>query len=226
MLSRRTMPLSALGIATLYAIAVINYGAFHLADYPVFLGVATYIGLTALRANAFGMRPLDLVRWSAGITLMWASVEKWAYPQWSYPLLIQHPEMSIGFNPDFYMRAAGAVEFTLAFALVWTPLVRRFASIILLGMFISAVIPFGKVDLVGHSLIIVVLFAIAADNERQHVLLRYPWLIPFGYVAALSSSIVLYYGAHAVLFGIQGGSHSTLFLNQDHFTVTTSFILG
>ena len=63
------------------------------------------------------------------------------------------------------MRAAGVIEFTLAFALLWTPLVRRFAAIILTGMFISAVFEFGKVDAIGHSLIIVVLLAIAADNR-------------------------------------------------------------
>ena len=56
------------------------------------------------------MRPIDVLRYAAAITLMWASIEKWAYPQWSYPLLIRHPEMTLGFAPDFYMRAAGAIE--------------------------------------------------------------------------------------------------------------------
>ena len=45
----------------------------------------------------------------------------------------------MGFAPDFYMRAAGAVEFALAFALIWTPLVRRLAAIMLAMMFVSAV---------------------------------------------------------------------------------------
>ena len=36
--------------------------------------------------------------------------------------------MAIGFSPEFFMRAAGVVEFTLAFALVCTPLVRRLAA--------------------------------------------------------------------------------------------------
>ena len=43
MLSRRTMPLSAVGIFILFAVGVWNYGIFHLADYPVFLGVALYL---------------------------------------------------------------------------------------------------------------------------------------------------------------------------------------
>lgn len=201
MLWRRTMPLSALGIAVIFAIAVWEYGFFHLADYPVFLGVAIYLALTGLQRSFYGAAPLDIVRWSAGITLMWASVEKWAYPEWSFPLLIQHPGMTMGFDTEFFMRAAGAVEFALAFALMWTPLVRRVAAIMLAGMFISAVITFGKVDLIGHMLIVVVLFAVIGDNRGNRQLVRYPWLMPVGYAAALGLFMVSYYVAHALLFG-------------------------
>jgi hypothetical protein len=125
LISRRTMPLSALGIVVLFAIAVSQYGVFHLADYPIFLGVAANLALTGLRLDFFGIRPIDVVRWSAAITLMWASVEKWAYPQWTFPLFIEHPTLNLGYDPEYYMRAAGVVEFTLAFALIWTPLIHE-----------------------------------------------------------------------------------------------------
>jgi hypothetical protein len=201
MLSRRTMPLSALGIAILFAVSLWKYGAFHLADYPIFLGVAAYIALRGLQKDFFGARPIDVVRWTAGATLMWASIEKWAYPQWSFPLLIQHPNLSLGFDPEFFMRAAGTLEFTLAFALMWTPLVRRVAAIMLIWMFVSAVFEFGKIDLIGHSLIVVALIGVAVDNGGKSVLTRYPWLLPIGYVGALSVFVTTYYLAHAVLFG-------------------------
>jgi hypothetical protein len=144
MLSRRTMPLSAFGIVALFDIGIWKYGSFHLADYPVFLGVATYLALAGGQTNFFGARPIDVLRYAAAITLMWASIEKWAYPQWSYPLLIQHPEMTLGFAPDFYMRTAGAIEFALAFSLLWTPLVRCIGAVMLTAMFVSAVLEFGK----------------------------------------------------------------------------------
>ena len=201
MISRRTMPLSALGIATLYGVAIWNYGVFHLADYPVFLGVAAYLALTGLQKNFFGARPIDVLRWAAGITLMWASIEKWAYPEWSYPLFIQHPEMTMGFAPDYFMRAAGAVEFALAFALVWTPLVRRVGAIMLAAMFVSAVVEFGRIDLIGHSLIVVALFAIIADDAAEAPRLRHSWLLPFGYVTSLVLFLTAYYAGHAALFG-------------------------
>jgi hypothetical protein len=201
MLSRRTMPLSAIGIATLYSIAVRQYGAFHLADYPVFLGIAGYIALVGLQKNFFGARPIDVVRWSAAITLMWASIEKWAYPEWSFPLLDAHPQMAMGLDPVFFMRAAGAVEFALAFSLVWSPLVRRIGATILAGMFVSAVLEFGKVDLIGHTLIVAALLAIIADNGGQKVLVRFPWLVPVAYCSSLALFLSLYYVTHALMFG-------------------------
>jgi hypothetical protein len=201
MLSRRTMPLSAVGIFMLFAVGIWNYGIFHLADYPVFLGVALYLALMGLQRDFFGARPIDVVRWSAGITLMWASIEKWAYPEWSFPLLVEHPTMTLGFDPDFFMRAAGAIEFALAFALIWTPLVRRVGAIMLTGMFVSAVLEFGKIDLIGHTLIVVVLLAIVADHARETKLVRFPWLIPAAYASALALFLGSYYLMHAALYG-------------------------
>jgi hypothetical protein len=201
MLSRRTMPLGGFGIFILYAVATWNYGIFHLADYPVFLGVATYLILVGTQQTFFGARPIDMLRWTAGITLMWASIEKWAYPEWSYPLLTLHPEMTFGYSPEFYMLAAGMVEFALAFALLWTPLVRRVAAILLAEIFISAVFEFGKIDLIGHCLIVIALFAIIADDARSPVKPRQAFLLPVSYASALLGFLALYYVGHAVLFG-------------------------
>ncbi|SFN02658.1 hypothetical protein SAMN05192568_11113 [Methylobacterium pseudosasicola] len=96
---RRTMPLTGLGIVFLFSFATAQYGLFHLADYPVFLGVAVYLICQGINLKPSGLRPLDIVRWSAAITLMWASVEKWAYPQWTDPLLAAKPQMTMGAPP-------------------------------------------------------------------------------------------------------------------------------
>jgi hypothetical protein len=201
MLSRRTMPLSAFGIIALFDIGVWNYGGFHLADYPVFLGFAAYIALVGGQTDFFGIRPIDVLRHAAAITLMWASIEKWAYPQWSYPLLIEHPEMTLGFAPDFYMRAAGAIEFALAFSLLWTPLVRRIGAVMLTAMFVSAVFEFGKIDLIGHSLIVVALLGIVVDDGGKPARIRDFWLMPAAYVASLALFLGTYYMVHAEMFG-------------------------
>jgi hypothetical protein len=199
--SRKTMPLSALGIFVLYDIAIWQNGPFHLADYPIFLGVAAYLALVGAQTNFFGIRPNDVLRWSAGITLMWAAIEKWAYPEWSYPLFVTNPDMTMGFTPEFYMRAAGAVEFALAFSLVWTPLVRRVGAIILIAMFVSAIPAFGKIDLIGHFLIMVAMIAIIVDDGGKPTQLRHSWLIPAAYASSLALFLAAYYFGHEVLFG-------------------------
>ena len=98
------------------------------------------------------------------------------------------------------MRAAGAVEFALAFALMWTPLVRRVGAMMLAAMFVSAVFEFGKIDLIGHSLIVVALLGIIADDGGGRA------VAPF---LALAAGLCFgadgipgdYYFAHAALFG-------------------------
>jgi len=207
MLSRRTLPLAALGIVGLFVMAVLQYGAFHLMDYPVFLGLAGYLACIGLRRAPFGLRPLDLLRWSAAITLMWASVEKWAYPQWTFPIFVAHPGMSFGIEIAYYMRAAGVVEFTLAFALLGTPLVRRCAAIILATMFTAAIGEFGMIDAIGHSCIIAVMLATLADNARapSRRRRRTVCLMPVGYLVTLTVFLIGYYGLHSTLFGTTVG---------------------
>lgn len=198
---KRTLPLAAAGIVFLFGFAVWHYGVFHLADYPIFLGIAAYLALVGLDRDLFGLRPIDVVRYAAAVTLMWASVEKWAYPQWTDPLLAAKPGMTMGASAETFMRAAGVIEFTLAFALIWTPLVRRASAIILAAVFLSAIGEFGRIDAIGHSGIIVVLIAIAADDLRQPVRLRHALLTPIGYGSALATFLALYYAGHALLYG-------------------------
>jgi hypothetical protein len=198
---QRMLPFSGFGIVVLFVIATSNYGLFHLMDYPLFLGLAAYLALTGLERTPLGLRPLDVLRYSVAITLMWASVEKWAYPQWSFPLFVTHPSMTLGFEEEFFMRAAGVVEFTLSFALLLTPLVRRSAAIMLLAMFVSAVLEFGKIDLIGHSPIIVALLLIIGDQVGLAASKRHLISVPIGYAAALAGSLAVYYVAHELIFG-------------------------
>ncbi len=214
---RETLPLAGLGIFVLFGIGVRDYGVFHLADYPVFLGVGMLLILMGLQKSFFGLRPLDMLRITAAITLMWASIEKWAYPQWTDPLLTAKPEMTMGFANGLFMDAAGVIEFTLAFGLIWTQMVRRYSAAILLFIFVSAVFGFGKIDAIGHSLIIAALTAFVADDHVMKVS-RVPsdlvrrWLAPLErtrylgvatpafYMVALVLFLTAYYGGHEMIY--------------------------
>src|SRR5690606_20032890 len=109
--------------------------------------------------------------------------------------------MTMGYDPEFFMQAAGVIEFTLAFALVWTPLVRRVSAILLAATFISAIVQFGKIDAIGHALIIVALLAIAADNAPASKRQWNTLLAPAAYCLALVTFMGIYYVSHAAIFG-------------------------
>ncbi|MDE2116033.1 MAG: hypothetical protein KGJ29_14335, partial [Hyphomicrobiales bacterium] len=112
---RPTMLFAAVGIFFLYGFALMHYSVFHMMDYPIFLGIAVYFGALSLNRKVFSIEPVTFLRWSTGLTLIWASVEKWAYPEWTYALAVSHPGMFGGFSKEFFLCAAGGVEFALAF---------------------------------------------------------------------------------------------------------------
>jgi hypothetical protein len=67
-------------------------------------------------------------------------------------------------------------------------------------MFIAACLEFGKIDTIGHSGIIAVLFAVLADNRRAEHDRRIPLYAPAGFCAALVATLLVYYVGHATLF--------------------------
>jgi hypothetical protein len=139
---------------------------------------------------------------------MWSSLEKFAYPDWFYPLVEEKPFLTFGMPRDVFIPMAGVAEFTMGFGLLWTALVRRLSAIALFVIFNAAVYPFGRMDLVGHALIMAVIVAIAADPTPQvRFAIRRPlWTIPAFLVAALVAFSSGYWGLHRVLYGPEGGA--------------------
>ncbi len=162
----QTAFITGIGIVGLYVYGIAEYGLFHMLDYPIFLGVAAFLVLESVYRGTKRELAGSIVRIGAGVTLLWASVEKWAFPEWSFLLMTKHPGMALGFNPEFYMVAAGFVEFCAAYLLITGMLSARFAALLLLVLFLVAIMPFGRLDAVGHLVIIVVLLQLLlSDNE-------------------------------------------------------------
>ena len=105
---------------------------------------------------------------------------------------------------------AGVAEFTLGVGLIWTPLVRRFSALALLVIFTAAIYPFGRIDLIGHGLLMTMMVTIAADPTRG--IRMVPAVrctvagIPAGITAALVVFSLTYWGMHAALYGTDGGA--------------------
>ena len=204
--ARATRPLSALGIIALWVLALTEYDAFHLLDYlSLGVAVAGYLVLDACNEKWRKYR-FEVLRWGVAIALMWSSLEKFAYPDWFYPLVEEKPFLTFGMPRDVFIPMAGVAEFTMGFGLLWTALVRRLSAITLFLIFNAAVYPFGRIDLVGHALIMAVIVAIAVDPTKQvrFAIRRSAWAIPAALGAALVVFAGAYWGLHHAVYGLQG----------------------
>jgi len=204
--SRRTMWLSAIGILALWGTALYEYQLFHLLDYLVLaLGVAGYLVSFSLEGSSWQEQRFTILRFAIAITLMRSSLEKFAYPDWFYPLAQEKPFLTFGMPTDVFLPMAGVVEFVLGLGLIWTPIVRRFSAITLLIIFNAAVIPFGRLDFVGHGLITMMLVVAAIDPSREIQIApgfrRAIVGAPIGFIAALAILAPTYWNLHAVLYG-------------------------
>ena len=147
----------------------------------------------------------EVLRWAVAIALMWSSLEKFAFPDWFYPLVEEKPFLTFGLPRDVFIPMAGVAEFTMGFGLIWTPLVRRLSAITLFVIFNAAVYPFGRIDLVGHALIMAIIVIIAADPTRELHFLpaarRAITAIPAGLTAAFIIIGAGYWGLHFAFYG-------------------------
>jgi len=206
--SRRTMPLAAAGIILLWGLALTEYDIFHLLDYlSLGVAVAAYLVLESSSRPEWRKYRFEVLRWGVAIALMWSSLEKFAYPDWFYPLVEEKPFLTFGMPRDVFIPMAGVAEFTMGFGLLWTALVRRLSAITLFVIFNAAVYPFGRIDLVGHALIMAVIVAIAADPTPQvrFAIRRSAWSIPAALTAVLVVFAGSYWGLHRALYGPDGG---------------------
>ena len=212
--SRKTMPFSAAGIIFLWLLALRDYDFFHLLDYLALgIAVAAYLILAASNNEEWRKHRFEVLRWGVAIALMWSSLEKFAYPDWFYPLVEEKPFLTFGMPRDVFIPMAGVAEFTLGFGLLWTPLVRRLSALALFVIFNAAVYPFGRVDLVGHALIMAIIVAIFADHTRElHVLPKLKQSlksVPVGLVLALVIFTTGYWGLHRTLYGLESAPQQT-----------------
>nr|WP_298683082.1 DUF305 domain-containing protein [uncultured Dongia sp.] len=206
---RPLQPLAAAGIIGLWLVALRDYDIFHLLDYLALgIGVAGYLVLEASSKPTWRAYRFDWLRWGVAIALMWSSLEKFAYPEWFTPLVVERPFLTFGMPESVFIPMAGVAEFTMGFGLFWTPLIRRLSAAALFIIFTSAVYPFGRVELIGHALIMMIIVAIVAEHSREvrfmPALKRSLGGIPVGLAGTLILFVAGYWGLHLALYGAGG----------------------
>jgi hypothetical protein len=95
----------------------------------------------------------------------------------------------------------------MGFGLLGTPLVRRLSAIALFVIFNAAVWPFGRVDLIGHALIMAIIVAIAVDPTKELHFIPFirnrAAMVPVGLAGALLIFAGSYWGLHVAFYGVQ-----------------------
>ena len=210
-LHRYTVPLIGLGIAILYVAAVTQYGIFHLLDYLILIGVSYYFLVARIPGPGWLMSRYIVLYAATGLTLLWASIEKWGYPMWTYPVLAREPGMLMGFEPQTYMMLAGFFEFNVTFmALSSVSLLSRAVSLVLVSIFLLAIAKFGMIDAVGHLLIIAILFVLILHGPTKGrnflgLELKSLWTEAYFmtglYILAFVMVFIAYYGFHFLSYG-------------------------
>jgi hypothetical protein len=198
---------AAAGIAALFIAAVADYGVFHLLDYPLFGGIALVLWRAPAGAASLA-RAMVVLRVAVALTFFWGGVEKWLYPQWTYPLLCGSGKaLSMGLAPDVFMQGAGFIEFSLAFVVLVGDFAARVAAVMLVAVFIAAIPMFGVVDAVGHAPFMLALVVLAMQPNRLSALLagaRAPvqgarWAAAFAVVLGVVPAF--YFAAHQLAYG-------------------------
>jgi hypothetical protein len=203
-----TVPLVGAGIGALYIIAADRFGYFHLLDYLILVGASYYFLVARLSGPGWVMSRYIVLYASTALTLLWGAVEKWGYPNWTYPLLAQKPELLMGIEPATYMVLAGFVEFNLTFMLLSSAsLLSRAVAFGFGSIFLLAIYEFGVIDAIGHLPIIAVLFVLIVHGPtkgRNFLVLdgKSLWTEAYFmtglYVLAFVLMFIAYYGLHAL----------------------------
>jgi hypothetical protein len=210
-LTARTAPLIAAGILILYGCGVMDYGLFHMLDYVVFLAIGFFFVATARPSKAWKKAGFVTLYAVTGINFLWLTIEKFAYPQWTYPLLGENPDLLMGMDPAFYMILAGYVEAMIIFTLLGAAsIATRIIALGFQALFVLAIFKFGMIDAVGHLMIIAILFVLVmrGPTEARKILVletKSPQMEAYFmtglYYLAFVNAFLLYYGLHYLLIG-------------------------
>jgi hypothetical protein len=181
-------------------------------DYPFFLGLAAFLSLDSIYGQERQLQGLGILRVTVGFSLLWCSVEKWLYPDWTQELLQTDLRVLLGtgLSPKLIVMGAGFVEFCLAFVLIFGRLASQISAMVLLSVMISAVPVVGMLDLVGHLPILVVLIILGASRNPIGRVAPGPakrWNdfdAAFSFIVSVPGFIAAYYLSHEVVYGALG----------------------
>jgi uncharacterized membrane protein YphA (DoxX/SURF4 family) len=162
----QTTPLAGVGTLVLYAVGVLEHGAFYMLDYFIFVGVGIYLIVANLKNERMRGLRIPALYFAVGFSLMWVAVEKLIYPQWGLDILSQNPVLTLGLDPLFFLTSAAFIELALGYLLI-IGLLERPLSIVITLVFFTTTLIFGKVEVIGHTIIHAALIAFLLEGTTK-----------------------------------------------------------
>jgi hypothetical protein len=150
LLDRRTTPFAGGGLILLYAAGIYQFGFFHMLDYPYYAGAGYFLIVAGSKNEKLAGTALPALYLTVGFSLCWVALEKLVYPGWGLYILEQNPQLTLGLDMGFFLKAAAMVEFGLGFILIIGLLERPIALVITLVFFTTTLV-FGKLEVIGHT---------------------------------------------------------------------------
>lgn len=147
----RLVKFAGAGLTLLYLYTVLNFGILHMLDHLLFAGAGYYLMVSNSSNIKLRESRLPALYATVGFSLCWLAIEKIIYPQWALYILEQNPQLTLGFDMNFFLTGAAFVEFALGYLLIICLLQRPLALVITL-VFFSTTLIFGKVEVIGHTL--------------------------------------------------------------------------
>jgi hypothetical protein len=210
-ISRRTAPITGIGIFVLWIIAAVHFSLFHMLDYVIFLGIAYFLTVSSAKGKSWLKSSFVVLFACTGLTLIWAAVEKFAYAEWTNPIFEKSPHVLMGMSAATFMKLSGFMEFFITFVLLGSvSVVGRLVSLGFMSIFVTAVFEFGAVDAIGHLMIVAILFVLIVrgpTDARDMLVLPDKSLFTEAYFMtglyylAFVTVFILYYGIHYYSFG-------------------------
>ncbi len=164
LLFRKTAAISGLGLILLYVFGVEEFGVFHMLDYPLYIGVGYFLMAPFLPNAKLRNAAMPVLLATLGFSLSWVALEKIIYPQWGLYVLHHQPELTMGLNMAFFLKASAFIEFSLGFVVI-IGLMKRQVALLITGVFFITTMTFGKVEVIGHTLIHAVLIVMLLDRR-------------------------------------------------------------
>lgn len=162
----QTVPLAGAGALALYLLGVVEFGAFYMLDYFIFVGVGFYLIAAHLKNPRLRALRIPALYFSVGFSLMWVAIEKIVYPQWGLDVLASNPQLTLGLDPQFFLLSAGFIELALGYLLI-IGLLERPLSVVITLVFFTTTLVFGKVEVIGHTIIHAALIVFLLEGTAQ-----------------------------------------------------------